>query len=178
MTRRRRIIGNIIIVAGIAIVSGGAFWWLFEPMHLRIRLLCRTDHLALLEGCQELSRQASAGKLLTDMDYRFRPWPWPYRTVSRFPKAIRTLRPSSIYINEDGRVMVEMFGGLSHFGVYAYPEGYKKKYPEYKYGDRELIPNLWYYDDDYHKDPQFDEAITAIMTRFRKPPPHGEQGVQ
>jgi len=65
--------------------------------------------------------------------------------------------------------MVEMFGGLSHFGVYAYPEGYKVKYPDFKYGDRELTPNLWYYDDDYHKDPQFDETITALTIRFRKP---------
>lgn len=170
MNRKKR---NIAIAATglviVAIVYGGIFWWLFEPMHLRVRLLCRTDHQALLEACQELSRQALAGKLLTDAHYRFRPWPSPYRTVSRFPKAIRTLRPTYVYINEDGRVILEMFGGLSHFGVHAYPEAYKRRYPDFKYGDRELVPNLWYYDDDYLKDPEFDQAISAIMTKFRKP---------
>jgi hypothetical protein len=155
----------VVIAVAVTVIGFAIFWWCFEPVHLRVRLLCKTDHQALLEACQDLSRQVASGKLQC-RSYRLRPWPWPPRAVSKLPRAIRTLRPTDVSVNHDGRVIVEMFGGFTHFGVYAYPESYEKSFPGFKYGDRQLIPNLWYYDDEYHKDADFDRTIDAIMKRF------------
>lgn len=163
-TRAARRAAAVAAVLVTAAAAGGIFWWNFEPMHLRIRLLCKTDHQALREVCRELAGQVTAGKLVAGT-YRIRPWASP--SVSRFPRTVRALGPSYVYIDEDGRVMVEMFGGLSHFGVYVYPEGYQIPFQGFKYGDRELIPDLWYYDDEYHKDPNYDAVITKILRLWR-----------
>jgi len=64
--------------------------------------------------------------------------------------------------------MVQMFGGLGHFGVYAYPECYKEPFPGFTRGDRELIPRLWYYDDEYHRDPEFDKMISGLLAKRRQ----------
>ena len=115
---------------------------------LRVELLCKTDFHALLAACRELSKRAAEGDI--------KPGTYDVRggsrapEASRFPQAILDLSPSYVYIDENnsGRVMLEMIGGLGHFGVRGYTENYKKASGE-KYGDKELIPGLWYYDDNY-----------------------------
>jgi hypothetical protein len=47
-----------------------------------------------------------------------------------------------------------MHGGFDHFGVYAYPEDFKEPHDSFRYGDRKLIDGLWYYDEEYHYDPE------------------------
>jgi hypothetical protein len=167
---KRRTTRNAVILIGgilcVIVVYLGVFWWAFEPMHLRIRLLCRTNHEALLEACQELAKRVKDGKLEVGK-YRFRPW--PSRAVARFLQPIRVLRPTYVYIDGDGRVIGEMFGGFSHFGVHAYPEDYPEPFPGFEYGDRKLIPNLWYYDDDCGEDPNFDETIDALIKKYADP---------
>lgn len=134
----------------------------FQSVSLRTRILSRADHQALLSACQNLAEQVRTGKLKAG-SYQIRPFADP--EVSGFPRAIRDLRPAQVLVDRDGRVMVEMFGGLAHFGVYAYPEGYREPFSGFKYGDRELIPNLWYYDDEYYKDPEFDKTVDAIVKK-------------
>jgi hypothetical protein len=88
--------------------------------------------------------------------------------TSRFPEPIQNLAPSYVYIDEDdcGRVMVEMVGGLGHFGVLAYTEDYEK--PSYsEYGDKELIPGLWYYDDAYEDNPTYQKKIDKLIQKGR-----------
>ena len=130
---------------------------------LRVRLLCETDHQALLEACRDISRMVAKGDL-KKYEYSIRRNPDPDPETSRFSQVILDLEPSRIYIDEDGRVMVEMFGGLDPFGVYAYPEDYTL--PSYsKYGDKKLIDGLWYYDGEYREHPEYEKRIEALMQK-------------
>jgi len=132
---------------------------------VRVRLLCDTDHHALLEACNELSNQVVNGKLKPGKyDILFNPDP----EVSKFPREILELRPRYIYIDENdyGRITIEMTGGLDiHFGVYAYTEDFKTPYKSFEYGDKELISRLWYYDDRYKGNPKFDKKIEAMIQK-------------
>jgi len=132
---------------------------------MRVRLLCETDHEILLEACNELSRQAKRGELKPGR-YNVRRDRYPQ--VSRFPQPIRALAPSCVYIgeNDSGRVVLEMLGGLGHFGVQAYTEDYKKlPVAGFTFGDRELIPRLWYYDDGYIGHPEYDKRIEQLIQK-------------
>jgi len=119
-----------------------------------------------LQGCRELSKQCARGDLKPGtyyMGYDHRP------EVSRFPKPILDLKPNYVYIdeNDSGRVMLEMGGGFAHFGVLAYTEDYHK--PSWsEYGDRELVPGLWYYDDGYENNPEYDTTIEALIEKSKK----------
>ena len=142
---------------------GFVFFAFRDAQHRQVRLLCKTNHQALLEACNELSKQVAEGNLKPG---RYSVYRKPDPEASRFPKPILDLEPSYVYIdkNDCGRVMVEMLGGLGHFGVEAYTEDYKK--PSYsEYGDKELIPGLWYYDDGYDGNPEYDKRIEALMKK-------------
>jgi hypothetical protein len=139
-----------------------------DVKQMQVRLLCETDHQALLEACNELSQQVAEGNLKPGR-YNIRRDRHPL--ASRFPQPILDLAPSYVYIdeNDSGRVMVEMMGGLGHFGVEAYTEDYKKpSFVGFKFGDRELIPRLWYYDDGYIDNPKYDKRIEALMKKSKK----------
>lgn len=58
--------------------------------------------------------------------------------------------------------MVEMMGGLHHYGLYAYPENISPAQIDYESADRELIPGLWYYDDGYVEDPDYADRIEKL----------------
>lgn len=129
----------------------------------RVRLLYKTDHQALLGACRELSRRVSVGDLkpgkylLSGSSRR--------KEVSQFPQPILDLGPINVFIDYDGRVMLEMAGGLDHFGVSAYPEDYKKPPHTEKLGDKKLIPGLWYYDDGYRDNPEYEKIIEALRPK-------------
>lgn len=129
----------------------------------RVRLLCETDHKALLEACRELSKQKAAGKLKRQL-YRILSGPDP--EVVLFPKAIRKLRPNTIFIGYDGWVKLEMMGGLESFGVKAYPEDYEKPPSAATLGDKKLIDGLWYYDEDYTRgNLEYQKRIDALIEK-------------
>jgi hypothetical protein len=128
----------------------------------RMRLLCEIDHRALLDACREISKQFVKGDLKKST-YRIRKNA-DLETV-KFPQVVLDLEPTHISIYEDGRVMVEMLGGLHHLGVYAYPEDYKYKEPLSDYGDKKLIDGLWYYDDGYHEEKLYYKKIDALLQK-------------
>ncbi len=145
------------------LAHGFIFFAVREAHYRQIRLLCNTDHRALLEACRELSELTARGDLKPG---RYRIYMDPDPEASRFPKPLLDLNPSYVYIDENdcGRVMVEMLGGLGHLGVQAYTENYKK--PSWaEYGDRELIPGLWYYDDGYNDNPEYNKKIDALIQK-------------
>jgi len=135
----------------------------------RVRLLYKTDHQALLGACRELSRRVSVGDLkpgkysLSGSSRR--------KEVSQFPQPILDLGPIHVFIDYDGRVMLEMAGGLDHFGVSAYPEDYKKPPHTEKLGDKKLLDGLWYYDDGYQycdspeEYEEYDKQIEALRPK-------------
>lgn len=134
-----------------------------QSNQMRARLLCKTDHKVLLEACRDLSKQVAAGDL-NPGKYRIR-YGRRLPAVSGFPKPILDLGPSYVLIDRNRRVMVEMLGGLGHFGVRAYPEDYEEPHSAFKYGDKMLIDGLWYYDDGYNINPEYDKSIDAIMQK-------------
>lgn len=154
------------MVGDYLLIRGFVFFAVRDLNRKKIRLLCRTDHKALLEACRELSERASAGDLKAgkyDIERS------ADAKISSFPRAILDLKPNYIYIDENdcGRVMVEMFGGLSHLGVLAYTENYKK--PSWsEYGDRQLLTGLWYYDDGYDHNPEYDKIIDALIAKYKQ----------
>jgi len=132
--------------------------------HRQVRLLYKTDHQALLEACRELSKRVATGDMKGGSYYLRGSQRLP--VVSSFPKPILDLKPNYVYIDENnsGRVMVEMYGGFAHFGVLAYTEDYRK--PSWaEYGDKELIPGLWYYDDGYMDNPEYDKTVEALRPK-------------
>jgi hypothetical protein len=172
---RRRIIIALLIALGIplamfvpkprdvAFILGG-FWY---AEHARVRLLCETDHQALLEPSRELSRRVATGELKPG---RYRVFIEAAPEASTFPKPTLVLSPSYVYIDEyiSGRVMLEMLGGLGHFGVEAYSEDFNEPWPNFEYGDRELVPGLWYYDDAYDDNPTYAKKKIEALLQKRK----------
>ncbi len=132
---------------------------------MKVRLLCKTNHHALLEACNGLSKQAASGNLKPG---KYEVFINPDPEVSKFPREIMELGPRYVYIDENGsgRVMIEMTGALElHFGVLAYTEDFKKPFKSFEYGDRELIPRLWYYDDGYNNNPEYDKQIKTLIQK-------------
>jgi hypothetical protein len=134
-----------------------------------VRLLRDTDHQALLEACRELARRESAGELKPKRYHVHAP---ADPEVAAFPQVILDLEPSTVSIT-GGTVMVAVAGGLDHFGVIAYPEGVEDIEPPPgvdlgDYGDRKLLEGLWYYDDGYERDPEYDEKVSAWMGRHKE----------
>lgn len=131
-----------------------------RAQRIRVRLLYRTDHESLLLACRELSKKKAAGILKSRMyNVLFDPHP----EAAKFPTAILELEPNYVFIDNDGRIMIEMLGGLDHFGVNAYPEDYEKSSDMEKLGDKKLLDGLWYYDDGYLANPDdYDKQIESL----------------
>ena len=160
----------VIIILFLVLVLILSFFFVLHYLFygIKTRLLCETDHQALLEACNELSRQVAQGKLKSgkyEMIFN------PDSEVSKFPQPILKLRPRYVYIDENdcGRVMIEMTGGLEiHFGVLAYTEDFKAPYKDFEYGNKELILRLWYYDDGYRDNPKYEKKIDALIQKGKK----------
>jgi len=123
------------------------FWfpkWLKEANERRSILLYKTDHAALLDGCRKLIKESREGKWPEECYYvSFKPQP----DSAKLPEIILKLNPTWVSIGNE-RVMIEMHGGLDHFGVRAFSD----EFPEQKqYGNKKLMDGLWYYDDSYRK---------------------------
>jgi hypothetical protein len=133
----------------------------------RVLLLYRTDHEALLKAGREILRQGPKDP----MNYRyFGPMHingFPVPRGVRIPKVIRKLRPHASLINFNGYVVLQMQGGMADFGVKIYPEGFREPRRYFEYGNRELLPGLWYYDYEYSDNPEYDKKIGEIIKKGR-----------
>ena len=104
------------------------------------RLLHHTDHQALLAACRSVMKEGYRG------DYQIA-WPDKHPDAEKLPKEILALKPSYISVLDEGRVIIEMWGGMSHWGVVAYAEDFKEPYEDYTPGNKKLIDGLWFYSD-------------------------------
>jgi len=158
----------IIIACIFAILSGTFVLTMVQKFLLqmkdvrqrRIHLLCETDYQALLDACIELSKKVDKGELTAGKWYIIRRN--PDAEMYGFPKVILDLAPSYIIIKSDGNVIMEMLGGFNHFGISVSPNVSEKPV----FGDRELIPGLWYYDDNYNEDPKYDQKIDRLISKY------------
>lgn len=104
------------------------------------RLLNHTDHESLLVACRSLMKPEFVGVYhLT--------WSNKHPDAFELPKEILALRPQGVTVFEDGRVLITVVGGMSHWGVVAYSEDFKDPYEDYKPGNKKLIDGLWLYSD-------------------------------
>lgn len=121
----------------------------------RKALLCQTNHEVLLEACRTVLRELPPGRYDIRIDR--------HPATREFPKIILGLKPTYVVIASEGSLRIEIFGGMSHAGVLAYPKDFVPPYEGFGFGDKELIDGLWYYDDGYRKVPNFDKEIDRIM---------------
>ena len=128
----------------------------------QVRLLCETDHKALLDACREISRMVAEGEL---KKYKYNVRENPDPEISSFPQVILDLEPTYIDLDPKGRVTVELCGGLDHFGVNVFTEDFKPPVRNFYYGGRELVPGLWFYDDGYHNNPEYDKKIETLLQK-------------
>lgn len=126
----------------------------------KVRLLSKTDHVALLEACRELLRQVSEGKLERNR-YFVRIGPSP--EASQFPQIVLDLDPLAIDTASTGYLIVEMAGGMQYYGVVAYSEEFQKPSPHFVYGDKKIIDGLWYREPEYN--PKLDKWVQKQLER-------------
>lgn len=167
-----RIIIVILVVTLVCILvfqRCGPFSRTFKPPGMnqaqqrRILLLYHTDHEALLKAGRQILSQGPKDT----MNYRYYGiiylGGFPVPRGVRIPKVIRDLRTYATRINFTGYLFLEMQGGVTGFGVRIYPEGFKAPSRYFSYGDRELLPGLWYYDYGYRHNPQYDKRIESVI---------------
>ncbi len=129
----------------------------------RVLLLYHTDHEALLKAGRQILSQ---GPKDTMNYWYYGPMHidgFPVPRGVRIPKVIRKLRPHASLINFNGYVVLQMQGGIADFGVRIYPEGFKAPRRYFSYGNRELLPGLWYYDYGYRHNPEYDKRIESVI---------------
>ena len=166
----------VLVMVVIALIAAYALLVLSSPddspQERRVRLLCRTDHEALLEAGREILRKAPKDlmKYVIGRPVHIDGIPVP-RGVP-IPRVIRKLRPHAVLINLDGYVVLHMGQGTPNYGVKIYPEGFKTSRDPFRYGHRELLPGLWYYDHRYRRDPAYNKKIDEIMQTGKWPEPN------
>ena len=170
--KRKIIKGVVVLIIAFIVLSvwgylssvGYIMWDVRKGKQRQKRLLCETDFQALLNACRQLSNRVAAGEL-KPQQYNVRGKPHPESL--RFPQSILDLEPTYVIIDAHGSVMIELHGGFLHYGVTAYPKDYKKPVGVV-YGDKKLIDGLWYYDEDYKGDPEYQKKIEELLRKRDK----------
>ncbi len=137
-----------------------------DAQQRRVLLLCKTDHEALLKAGREILNQIPEDYLDTDGKRVAGVLHLPKGV--QIPETIQDIRPRGFFVDYDGYLIMEMHGGMTHFGVRIYPEDYKEPDRYFKYVDRELLPGLWYYDDGYIHNPEYDKRIEKLIDENRR----------
>jgi hypothetical protein len=138
-------------------------------------ILCDTDHQALLNAGREILSKIPKDRLNNPhADGGIYSSSLNVPKGIQIPQAIKDLKSSYVVCYEvnDSYLSIylslEMHGGMDHFGVKIYPEDFKKPHDYFEYGDRELLPGLWYYDDGYLHNPEYDKRIDELIKKHKK----------
>jgi hypothetical protein len=131
----------------------------------RVLLLYHTDYEELLKAGREILSRGPK-----DLEHYIYLGPmhingFPVPRGIPIPKVIRKLRPYATLINFNGFTFVQMKEGVVGFGVKIYPEGFKPPPSPFEYGNRELIPGLWYFDEKYDTDSEYDRKIDEVIKK-------------
>jgi hypothetical protein len=104
------------------------------------RLIYKTNHHELLVACRQLMNKGFEGQYVCK-------WPDKNPEVENFPEIILQLKPTYVWIHDEGYVDIELFGGMSHYGVIAYTADFNEPYERFNYGNKKLIDGLWFQSD-------------------------------
>ena len=145
------------------------FWdhLIHQAQRRRVLLLCNTDHQALLKAGREILNQIPKDRLNPQPDGTKLMGSFNVPEGIQIPQEIKDLR-SGCVIDYDGYLRMEMHGGMDHFGVKIYPEDFKEPDVYFTYGDRELLPGLWYYDEGYLHNPEYNKRIDELIEEHKK----------
>lgn len=168
MNRRNKwlLFGGIVfvVVASIAYIGHEVVWIIIDIKRMESRrpvLLYQTDHQALLEACRKISERVTSGEIKRGTYYKLSGDLDPEKQL--FPKLILDLEPSQVYIEDTGLVVI-VISPVVMYGVRAYPEGHKGG----SYGDDiELIPGLWYFDEDVKAHPEHKKEIEELLKKSK-----------
>lgn len=139
----------------------------FQEARLQKRLLSKTDHQVLLKECRELSQQVMDGELDMDIKTIYEVQYLLYKKKTKLPEIIIDLHPHLINIQDNGIVGLSWGGSMRHFGIHAYPEDYEPPSSKFEFGDKEIIPGLWYDDDLYYRRKDYDKTIDKLLKKNR-----------
>jgi len=185
--RKKMAIGIAILIVAIVVVTLIVYfvypWYrnlafdigtdrmIHEAQQRRVLLLCETDHQALLKAGREILSEEPVKERIQRIKnetpegikrgegYFFVP------KGVQMPQVIWDLRPHLVAIDNDGRYLfIEMHGGMDHFGVRIYPEGFSEPRPLF-HGGRKLLEGLVYYDEGYSSNPEYDKIIEALLQK-------------
>jgi hypothetical protein len=168
MEMKRR--NNWIIIIGICVACGLA-WVVYDVGYGTIRifreqrwmdsrrpvLLYQTDHQALLEACTELSKQVAAGELRTGQYRGYSQIGNPDPETQLFPQPILDLKPMLVYIGKNRQVNLIMSPTVA-YGVRAHCNRFKRD-------DIELVPGLWYFDEDFEMHPEHKKEVEELLKK-------------
>ncbi len=164
---KRLLIGGVVclVTALIAFIGYDVVWVILDIKRMESRrpvLLYQTDHQALLEACREIHECVTSGEIKIDYKrtyYKLSGDLDPEKQL--LPKPILDLEPSQVYIENTGLVVI-VISPVIMYGVRAYPEGHKGG----SYGDDiELIPGLWYFDEDVKEHPEHKKEIEELLKK-------------
>lgn len=136
----------------------------YQAQQRRVLLLCKTDHQALLKAGREILIHEPVKKRLREGQGIAGSFHIP-RGV-QIPQAIVDLRPQTVLIDYSGYLLIEMHGGMDHFGVRIYPEGVNEPHPLF-HGGRKLLEGLVYYDEGYSFNPEYDKVIDELIEKHK-----------
>lgn len=140
-----------------------------QAQRTRERLLCRMDYEVLLKAGREILSQVPKWEPEPERAGQRVLGQLPIPEGTPIPQPIRSLRPRTMLISYDGYLIIEMHGGMDHFGVNIYPENFKEPDPPFAYGDRKLLSGLWYYDEGYfYGGHEYDKKIGALIAKHKK----------
>jgi len=134
------------------------FYFVFGYINItgtRTHILYETDHQRLLNACRNLLDQGYYGHydFTSKMDVN----------GPNIPPEVLELKPSYVVIDRSGVLKMEMTGGFSHLGVFAYRNDSND--PNVRYGNKKLLDGLWYYDDGYEGNTNFDKYIESLRPK-------------
>ena len=158
MKSKKKYIGIIILGIMIVPLITLIFWQIGFPIlfgvggglranMLRKKLLYKTDHKMLLNAGREILSKVPHTKNRTEGGHKIS-GNFPVPKEVQIPKAIQDLKPHALLMNSNGYLIIEMHGGMAHFGLLVYPEDFNVPFPGFRYGNRKLVEGLWYYDYD------------------------------
>jgi len=135
----------------------------------RKKILHETDYQKLLEAGREILSKAEIDKVI-DNEYTRYKLPGDIK----IPKIVRRLKliGSPFLSLADGylALFIDISNRSSYVQVIIYPEDFNEPYEYFYFGDKELLPGLWYNDEEYHYDPNgYDKIVQSIMNTGKYP---------